>query len=136
MPKVKRKGANMKKIVIKVEKTTSGFSAYAEKYPAFTTGRNSAELISNMVDSINTYFEAENQSKEVTVSDLTFEIELSSVFQVFPINVKALSERIGMNYSLLSQYATGKKNPSQKKTEKIVEGIHQIGRELTEINLV
>jgi uncharacterized protein YqgV (UPF0045/DUF77 family) len=126
----------MKKIIVKVEKTTTGFSAYAEKYPAFTTGRSSAELISNMVDSINTYFEAENVKRKVTPRDLTFEVQISSVFEVFPINVKALSKRIGMNYTLLSQYANGKKSPSQKQTEKIVTGIHEIGRELTEINLV
>lgn len=126
----------MKKIIVKVEKTTTGFSAYAEKYPAFTTGRNSAELISNMVDSINTYFEAENLKRKVTPRDLTFEVQISSVFEVFPINVKALSKRIGMNYTLLSQYANGKKSPSQKQTEKIVMGIREIGRELTEINLV
>ena len=126
----------MKKIVVKVEKTSTGFSAYAEKYPAVTTGRNSAELTSNMVDSMNTYFEAENIKRKVTAKDLTFEVELSSVFEVFPINVKALSARIGMNYSLLSQYATGKKSPSPKQTEKILEGIHEMGRELTEISLV
>jgi hypothetical protein len=126
----------MKKIVVKIERTGTGFSAYTEKYPAFTTGRNSAELISNMVDSINTYFDAENIKRVVTTRDLTFEVDLFSVFEVFPINVKALSERIGMNYSLLSQYATGKKMPSQKQTEKILAGIHEIGRELIEINLV
>jgi len=126
----------MKKIVVKVERTTTGFSAYAENYPAYTTGRSSAELIRNMIDSINTYFEAENIKKKVTSKDLTFEIELSSVFEVFPINVKALSSRIGMNYTLLSQYATGKKTPSPKQTEKIIDGIHEIGRELMEINLV
>jgi uncharacterized protein YqgV (UPF0045/DUF77 family) len=126
----------MKKVVVKVERTETGFSAYAEKYPAFTTGRNSAELVTNMVDSLNGYFEAEGLKKRVAPSDLTFEIDLSSVFEVFPINVKALSYRIGMNYSLLSQYATGKKKPSQKQTEKILEGIHEVGRELIEINLV
>jgi hypothetical protein len=126
----------MKKIIVKVEKTITGFSAYTEKYPAFTTGRSSAELISNMVDSINTYFETQKIKRKITPHDLTFEVQLSSVFEVFPINIKALSNRIGMNYTLLSQYATGKKSPSQKQTERIVSGIHEMGRELTEINLV
>jgi REP element-mobilizing transposase RayT len=40
------------------------------------------------------------------------------------------------NENRLSQYATGKKKPSPKQTEKILEGIHEVGRELTEINLV
>ena len=126
----------MKKIIVKVERTATGFSAYSEKYPAFTTGRSSGELISNMVDSINTYFEAVKSKRKITPRELTFEIRLSSVFEVFPINIRALSTRIGMNYTLLSQYATGKKSPSPKQTERIVSGIHEIGRELTEIRLI
>lgn len=131
------KGKNsMKKIVIKFEKTKTGFSAYADKYPAFTTGATSTELVSNMVDSLNTFFEAERMKKRITSKDLTFEVQLSSVFEVFPINIKALANRIGMNYSLLSQYANGKKSPSSKQTEKIVAGIHEMGREMIEIDLV
>ena len=67
---------------------------------------------------------------------IAFELEMTSVFDVFPINVKALAERIGMNYTLLSQYATGRKKSSQKQTEKIVEGIQEVGRELAELSLV
>lgn len=66
-----------------------------------------------------------------------FEVDLTSVFEVFPvINVKALSGRLGMNYTLISQYATGKKKPSAKQAEKIMEGIHEIGRELSELTLI
>lgn len=122
--------------MIKVERTNTGFSAYTSKYPAYTTGRSAAELISNMVDSLNLYFEDEGIKRPVTREDLTFQIELSSVFDVFPINVKALAERIGMNYTLLSQYVNGKKKPSPRQTGKIMEGIREIGRELTEISLV
>ncbi len=125
-----------RQIKIKVERTRTGFSAYSEKYPAFTTGKNSTELITNMVDSLNTYFEAaEGTRKRIKAKDLTFEIDVSSVFEVFPINVRALSEKIGMNHTLLSQYATGRKRPSPKQTARILNGIHEIGRELTEITL-
>src|SRR5690349_7115685 len=125
----------MKKIIVKVEKTSTGFSAYAEKYAAFTTGQSSTELMSNMVDSLNTYFE-ETKSKKISVNDLTFQVSLASVFEVFPINIKALSKRIGMNYTLLSQYVNGKKSPSPAQVDRILSGIHDIGRELTEISLV
>jgi len=37
---------------------------------------------------------------------------------------------------LLSQYVQGHKQPSDAQTEKILAGIHQIGKELTEINLI
>lgn len=127
----------MTKIKVKVEKTRTGFSAYAAKYAAFTTGRSVAELTANMVESLNLYFEEAKVRKKVTESDLHFEVDLTSIFEVFPIiNVKALSNRLGMNYTLISQYATGKKKPSAKQTEKIMEGIHEIGRELSELTLI
>lgn len=127
----------MAKIKVKVEKTTTGFSAYAVKYSAFTTGKTVAELVANMVESLNLYFEEAGEKKVITPNDLLFEVDLTSIFEVFPvINVRALSERLGMNYTLISQYATGKKKPSSKQAEKIMEGIHEIGRELSELNLI
>ncbi len=52
------------------------------------------------------------------------------------INVKFLAEKIGMNPTLLSQYVQGHKKPSDKQAEKILSGIHQIGYELSGINLL
>ena len=52
------------------------------------------------------------------------------------MNSKFLAHKIGMNPTLLSQYVQGHKKPSEKQTEKILAGIHQIGKELSEINLI
>lgn len=127
----------MTKIKVKVEKTSTGFSAYAVKYAAFTTGRTVDELVSNMVEALNLYFEGEENERVITPKDLSFQLEVTSIFEVYPvINVRALAGRIGMHPTLLSQYATGKKKASPKQTEKILEGIHEIGRELSELNLI
>jgi len=127
----------MAKIKVKVEKTRTGFSAYAEKYAAFTTGRTVEELINNMVESLNLLFEAEEKNKVITKTDLAFEMDLMSIFEVYPVlNMKALSARVGMNYTLLAQYAKGRKKPSPRQTAIILGGIHEIGRELSELNLV
>jgi len=40
-----------------------------------------------------------------------------------------------MNPTLLSQYVRGKKQPSSKQTDKIIQGIQSIGKELVELNL-
>ena len=125
------------RIKILIEKTRTGFSAYAEKYSAYTTGKTVESLTENMVESLNLFFEESGSRKRVTADDLQFEMELTSIFEVFPvINVKALSVRLGMNYTLISQYATGKKKPSARQAEKIMNGIHQVGRELTELRLI
>jgi len=52
------------------------------------------------------------------------------------INAKALSERIGMNQSLLAQYIRGKKKPSPAQSNRLLEGVQQIGRELTEVRFL
>jgi DNA-binding transcriptional regulator YdaS (Cro superfamily) len=62
---------------------------------------------------------------------------LSSFFDFYKvINAKALSERIGMNQSLLAQYIMGNKKPSAAQTERILKGVHQIDKELSEVKFL
>lgn len=89
-----------------------------------------------MIESLNLYFEEEQKGREVSARDLDFQLDLSNLFEIFPINVKAFSSRVGMNYTLLIQYVKGVKKPSSKQTEKILEGMQEIGKELSEITLV
>ena len=127
--------AKNKKIVMTVEKTNTGFSAYSEDYPIFTTGKSIPELINNAYEATEFYFEEESEKFEH--SDVKFEIDFSQFFKFYKvINAKFLAEKIGMNATLLSQYVQGHKKPSAKQTEKILNGIHQIGQELSEINLL
>jgi len=123
-----------KKIKVIVEKTDTGFSAYAEEYPIFTTGRTVPELIINSFEATQMYFEEKYQ---ITHENLKFEIDFTHFFQYYKVlNSKFLAEKIGMNPSLLSQYIQGHKKPSDNQTEKILTGIHQIGQELSEMNLI
>ena len=41
-----------------------------------------------------------------------------------------------MNQSLLAQYITSKKRPSPTQTQRILKGVQQIGKELSEILLL
>ncbi|MCF8371581.1 MAG: type II toxin-antitoxin system HicB family antitoxin [Bacteroidales bacterium] len=124
-----------KKIDIVVEKTDTGFSAYSNDFPIFTTGRTIPELIDNAFEAANLYFEDENV--EIQHENLKFEIDFKQFFQYYKVlNSKFLADKIGMNPTLLSQYVQGHKKPSDKQTEKILFGIHQIGQELSEINLI
>ena len=124
-----------KKIKLTVEKTNTGFSAFTNDYPIFTTGRTIPELIDNAFEAANLYFEEDNI--ELTHDNLRFEIDFKQFFQYYKVlNSKFLANRIGMNPTLLSQYVQGHKKPSDKQTEKILSGIHQIGQELSEINLI
>ena len=123
-----------KKIKIIIEKTKTGFSAYSEEYPIFTTGRTIPELINNALEATQLNFEEEF---EITHENLKFEIDFAQFFQYYKVlNAKFLAEKIGMNPTLLSQYVQGRKKPSENQTEKILSGIHQIGQELSEMNLI
>ena len=123
-----------KKIAFTVEKTDTGFSAYSDVYPVYTTGNSFTELLSNAVEAMNLYL-SENDS-QITENNITFEIDLKQFFQYYRvINSKFLARRIGMNESLLSQYVQGRKKPSAAQTNKILLGIQEIGRELSSINL-
>ncbi len=118
-----------------VEKTETGFSAFSEDYPIFTTGRTIPELVSNAYEAANLFFE--DEKIEVSHEDLRFEIDFKQFFQYYNVlNSKILAQKIGMNPTLLSQYVKGHKKPSDAQTKRILSGIQQIGRELSEINLI
>jgi hypothetical protein len=122
----------MKKIEITVEKTKTGFSAFARKYPVYTTGRNFEMLKRNMTEALNLYFE--ESGTVITASHLQIHLDLKEFFTFYKvINAKALSERIGMNQSLLAQYANGIKKPSSIQTRKILTGVQELGKELAAI---
>ncbi|MBX2900976.1 MAG: hypothetical protein KF775_15090 [Cyclobacteriaceae bacterium] len=124
-----------KKIKVVVEITDTGFSAFASDYPVFTTGRTFSELSNNILEALNLYFEDDGQ--RINSKNVHFEIDLRQFFQYYRvINAKFLAERIGMNATLLSQYVQGRKKPSVVQTEKILAGINQIGKELSELSLV
>ncbi len=124
-----------KKIVIIVEKTDTGFSAFSDRYPIFTTGQSIPELINNTYEASEFYFEEEKI--KIEPNDIKFEIDFKQFFKYYKvINAKFLAEKIGMNATLLSQYVSGTKKPSAKQTEKILSGIHQIGQELSGLNLL
>lgn len=124
-----------KNIKMQVEFTDTGYSTYAEEYPIFSTGPTVTELMHNTLEACNLYFE--NEDILVSSEDIDFDIDFKQFFQYYRVlNAKFLAEKIGMNPSLLSQYVQGNKKPSKSQTTKILNGIHHIGQELTNINLI
>lgn len=124
-----------KKIKMIVEKTKTGFSAFSEDSPIFTTGKTVPELINNTYEATQLYFEEENI--KISHENIKFEVDFKQFFRYYKVlNSKFLAEKIGMNPTLLSQYIQGRKKPSENQTEKILTGIQQIGKELSEMNLI
>jgi hypothetical protein len=87
-----------------------------------------------LTDATNTAFDDKGFKFKYEEFKISFDLE--SFFGFYRvINASALSKRINMNRSLLTQYISGKKKPSRRQTEKILNGVHEIGRELSEIEL-
>lgn len=127
--------AKRKKITMTVEKTDTGFSAYSNNDSIYTTGKTIPELINNAFEAAELFYE--DQDIELSHSDIKFEIDLQQFFKYYKVlNAKFLAQKIGMNATLLSQYVQGHKKPSEKQAEKILAGIHQIGQELSGLNLL
>jgi len=63
--------------------------------------------------------------------------DLSSFLNVFDfINVSKLAKTLGVNESLMRQYAAGNKKPSNKQSKRIIDGIREVSKELLAINLI
>lgn len=127
----------MKNFKFIVEQTKTGYSAFAEdeNLPVFTTAKNYEELKRNMLNALNLYLE-QTEKKLVTAEQIIPKIDLPSFFKFYSvINAKALSRRINMNETLLSQYVNGKKEPSEKQINKILSGVKELGKELMQLEI-
>lgn len=125
------------KIKITVTKEDTGYSASVLVNDNFiaTEAETFDELKTNVLEALN--LAVEDKGFVYNIDEIQFEYDLESFFDFYRvINAKALSERIGMNQSLLSQYIKGKKTPSSKQTKRILKGVQQIGKELTEVNFL
>jgi hypothetical protein len=126
-----------RKANVTVIKEGVGYSATSTIESRFiaTEAETFEELKADLLDALN--FTFEEYGVEYTIDDLRFNFDLESFFDFYKvINAKALSERIGMNQSLLAQYIKGIKKPSQAQTKRILAGVQQIGKELTEVNFL
>jgi len=125
----------MKKFKFIIERSKTGYSAFEQTHAIFTTGKTMLELQTNALEATSLFFEESN--KAIKMNQLEFELDFKQFFEFYKIiNSKHLAARINMNESLLSQYINGKKTPSKKQINRIVDGLHEIGKELIDLTLV
>lgn len=120
-------------ITWRLEETKTGFSAYSDKYPIYSTARDLESLMPQLNEAAALYFALAGDD------EIEFRHSLHIDFQTFFVhykilNARILAQRIGMSSALLSQYIRGKKNPSVTQLQRIRKGILQISRELAGVN--
>jgi len=66
-----------------VEKTKTGYSAFAEDLPVYTTGRTVTELTQNLKEALDLYLE--DQNEYVTQENLRIKFDLKLFFQHYRV---------------------------------------------------
>jgi len=125
------------KIKLQIIKEDMGYTALGQwkERSLVTCGDTWPELQQMIIEMVNLAFE--DLGYTYSIDEIKFEYDLESFFDFYKvINAKALSERIGMNQSLLAQYIKGIKKPSANQTKRILKGVQQIGRELSEVRFL
>ena len=121
-----------KLITMVVEKTNTGYSAYAKEAAVFTVASDLNELYENTEEALSLAFD-----RQVCRDEFQLHIDLPQFFKYYRVlNAKFLAERIGMNPTLLSQYVSGTKSPGPKQVHRILTGIHEIGKELSDLKFL
>lgn len=136
----------MKKIKIKitviVEKTGTGFSAYAKEIDGLiTVGDTISEIKSNFNEVLEYHVEyLQEKGQTITKDDfeISYVIDLQQVFEYFSvINKSAFAENyLHMNTSLFRQYTKGLASISSDKLKVISEGLHKLADEINDLTLV
>lgn len=128
-----------------IEKQSDGsYIAYTISGEAVTvigtgdTVKEAKEDFFNTIEELRqSYIDTDETVPAFLNDDLEFHFDISSLFEYFSmINVSALGRYLGINPGLMRQYKKGDTYISDAQLEKIEEGIHRLGLELTALKLV
>lgn len=130
----------MGKIIVRVEKGTELFGAWAENVAGIY---GEGETVQETKESIMTAINAYKKYNEVIPKELDGETEIEwrydipSLLQYYSgIFTKAALERItGINQKQFFHYATGEVKPRPAQRKKISEALNKLGKELMNVNL-
>lgn len=98
------------------------------------TVRSAMEDFRQSVAEMKSYYE--EIGKPFPDMEFEFVFDVGAFLNYYPINVTAFAEYIGMNTSLLRQYASGLKTPKEKNLERIKAGIRQIAKDIAAGHLI
>lgn len=135
----------MKSIAVIIEKgTRGGYGASVPKFPGcISIGNTLEEVKKNIQDAIHLHLETlaefDELGADVVINNLQFEyhFDLPTFSQVFSwIKISALAKAAGMNQSLVRQYTSGKKYPSEKQAGILQEAIRRLSEDLGNVQLI
>jgi predicted RNase H-like HicB family nuclease len=125
----------MKTFKLIIEKGEDGFWGRIDKPEGIHSFGETIEILqSSMREALELYFE--DIGKPVPLYEFELVMDIQEFFMLNDyINITTLAKRIGMNSSLLRQYAKGIKFPSLKQVNKIENTIRELGNQLSKTEL-
>ncbi len=131
-----------KQLKVILEKTNTGYSAYApEAKGIFTTGKTFDEIkenLSEVLESQIEYLKETNNREElerIEGANLVFFLDIEQFFEHFNmINKSAFAQYIGINESQLRQISKGLISLTSKKALQIQNGLHNLAKDLKTVH--
>ena len=118
--------------------STGYFSVYTNDEFPFGFFGEGATVESAKKDFLATFEAFRADHKESTGEEIdaefTFVYDMSAVLQIYKdiINMRALADTTGISKVMLSQYARGIRHPKPAQRQRIIDGIHEMGRRCLE----
>ena len=104
-------------------------------------GNTLAELKENIQQAYTDHYELALELEDDYVKELnpaptfTYLLNLKNIFHLLPeVKVSNIAKKANMNPSLLRQYKTGKVEASEEQAKKVLNAIHQLGKELLSVS--
>lgn len=108
-----------------------------------TVGSDAQEVTKKIKDLIADFISNEGQDSafwkaiDAEAIEYEYQYDLTVLFESYPeLNISEVADRAGINQSLMRQYKTGVKLPSEAQAKKIEEAIHSLGQDLLRVHLV
>ncbi|MDR0581735.1 MAG: type II toxin-antitoxin system HicB family antitoxin [Prevotellaceae bacterium] len=133
----------MKQIHVILEKGNDGYGVSFNEIPnVFGFGETVEKAKADARTALDFYVQYLNKTRHPVPEILQDEYELKFEFDIEAllhyidgtVTKTALAKASGIHASLLSHYSSGLKKPRKEQREKIVMGIHALGRELLSVS--
>lgn len=133
----------MEQVIISTSKTENGFSASCELLPGWIvafTG-NFSDFVSYVHESIDFYVDCAKMDHDTYPTEfdndyeLLFKMDIQSLLYCYDkiLTRAALSRMTGINQRQLGHYICGRSKPRKPQSERIVNALHELGKELQSI---
>lgn len=131
------------KVIIETARTESGFSASCDLLPGWIVacGGNFNDFVAYVQESIDFYVESAKEDNEVYPEvfdgeyELEFKMDVQSILYCYEkiLTRASLSRLTGINERQLGHYICGRSKPRKEQSEKIVNALHALGKELQSV---